>query len=111
MPSAPFSEVDVPITVARPPASARRMPSPMPREAPVTIATCPFSMGSSRLGAGRRERGGILQRGVLDVGNDALAEAREHRSRAALDDAPHALALEEPDDLDPSHRVAQLARQ
>ena len=46
MPSAPFSEVEVPITVALAFASACRMPSPMPREAPVTIATCPFSMVS-----------------------------------------------------------------
>jgi hypothetical protein len=46
MPSAPFSEVEVPITVARDFARACRMPSPMPREAPVTIATCPLSIFS-----------------------------------------------------------------
>jgi hypothetical protein len=39
MASAPFSEVEVPTTVAPAFASACKMPSPMPREAPVTIAT------------------------------------------------------------------------
>src|SRR5258706_10041883 len=111
MPSAPFSVVDVPTTVACAPASTRRMPSPMPREAPVTIATCPFSMGPSRLCAGRRERGGILQRDVFDVGNDALAQAREHLSRATLDDALDALAPEQLDGLGPAHRMVELLDQ
>jgi hypothetical protein len=83
MPSAPFSEVEVPTTVARAPASARRMPSPMPREAPVTIATCPFSMVPHDC-AGRRGRDGILQRDVFLLGRFACP-GREHLARPAFD--------------------------
>src|SRR5205085_24 len=73
MPSAPLSEVDVPTTTAPAFARASAIASPMPREAPVTIATCPFSIASTL--RGRFERGAILEGHALHARHDPLHEA------------------------------------
>src|SRR4029078_9179383 len=104
--SAPVSEVDVPTTVAPARASACRMPSPMPREAPATIATWPFSMSAPARSRG--ERGRIRDGDALGVRGDALAKPGEHLARRAFDDALHALSREELHGLDPAHRMVEL---
>src|SRR5258708_30637241 len=107
MPSAPFSVVAVPIAVAPDFARTCRMPSPMPREAPVTIATCASSMVFLGGGCGR-QRGRVLDGDAFDVGHDAFRQARENLARTAFDDALHSLVADEPHGLDPAPPVVQL---
>src|SRR5258708_23182714 len=102
MPSAPFSVVAVPIAVAPDFARACRMPSPMPREAPVTIATCASSMVFLGGGGCGRQLGRVFDGDAFDVGHDALRQAGENLAGTAFNDALHTLVAEELHRLDPA---------
>src|SRR3981081_1446986 len=90
---APAALVDVPTTVAPAPPNAIAIALPMPREAPVTRATCFSSMRNSPAGGGLRsgERSihgrGIFQRHEFEAGPllDAAIECREHLAGPTLD--------------------------
>src|SRR5688572_4683569 len=114
--SAPFSEVDVPTTVAPALASAARMPSPIPREAPVTSATCPLNTSRPPWGLrlatcglhGRLQRCEVGDRHALGFGRDALAERGEHLAGRAFHDRACALCEKCRHRLDPAHRMVEL---
>ena len=71
--------------VAPPARSSSAIARPMPREAPVTSATCRTFPASISVPL-RAMRGRRPQRARVDAGRDALGHAGEHLARAAFDD-------------------------
>src|SRR5690606_6459970 len=123
MACAPPSLVAVPFTVA--PLAARRsaIAAPIPRLAPVTRATSPFSnvfMELPRLCGTNRSRPGFTRR--IEVGRraqglhvDALVDpahqSREHLARPAFRHAGDSFRLQLAYAIRPAHRQIQLANQ
>src|SRR5674476_391083 len=111
--AAPSSVVAVPITLSPRFASASAIAAPMPRDAPVTRATCPSNTTSLMRSPRKhvfyiRQTGWIEQRHAIQFRINAFYQASKHLARAAFDDGRQATRLDGLHTLHPAHRPKSL---